>query len=274
MKNALSVDLEDWFCADSLGYAVKKSEWDKYELRALDSTKRLLAVLRRHNTRATFFVLGWIAEKLPQLIREIEKGGHEIATHGHHHLSLTRITPAEFEEDLIRALEALKRTGIRQEISGYRAPSFTLVEKTMWCLKILERYGFKYDSSIFPMGFYPMDKAPLSKLEPYKITEKLYEVPLGCVDFVGWHIPFAGGVFFRFLPYGYTRYCIEKCNESKRAAVFYIHPWEIDPGQPKLKLPWYAYLRHYHNLDKTEGKLNDLLSEFEFTTIREVLELC
>jgi polysaccharide deacetylase family protein (PEP-CTERM system associated) len=274
MKNAISIDLEDWFCADSLGCLIKREDWDKYELRVFESTKRVLDLLRRHKTNATFFVLGWIADKLPDLIREIEKNGHEIAVHGYYHLSLARITQNEFEEDLVRAIVSLKKIGIKQDISGYRAPSFALVKNTMWCLNILEKHNFKYDSSVFPISLNPLRSAPEDLLRPYKITEQLYEFPLSCIKFLGGNIPFGGGVFFRFFPYAYTRYCINKCNSMGRPVVFYIHPWELDPGHPRLKLPWPAYMRHYYNLEKTEGRLNDLLSDFQFTTIREALGLC
>ena len=147
-KNAMSIDLEDWFCVYNLSHVIKKDEWDKCELRVFESTKRILDLLRKHQTHATFFVLGWIAERLPELIREIEENNHEIAVHGHDHLLLTQITPAQFEDDLIKALETLELCRIKQDILGFRAPSFTLVEKTMWALDILEKYNFRYALSL------------------------------------------------------------------------------------------------------------------------------
>ena len=224
-------------------------------------------------THATFFVLGWIAERLPELIREIERNNHEIAVHGHDHLLLTQITPAQFEDDLIKALETLELCRIKQDILGFRAPSFTLVKKTMWALDILEKYNFKYDSSVFPVSFHPDYGVPDAPRHPYKITEKLYEFPLSCVQILGRNFPCSGGGYFRLFPYAYTRYCINKCNAQQRPVVFYLHPWELDPGQPRVKLHWSKYLRHYSNIDKTEKRLDSLLTDFRFTTIREVLEL-
>jgi polysaccharide deacetylase family protein (PEP-CTERM system associated) len=274
MKNALSIDLEDWFCAHNLCYAVKRGDWDKCELRAYESTKLVLSILERHNTRATFFVLGWIAERLPGLVREIEERGHEIAIHGYDHLLLTEITPAEFEDDLVRALDAVKACGIRQRVSGFRAPSFTIVKKTQrWALQILEKHRFEYDSSIFPVGFHPDYGVASAPLTPYRITERLYEFPMSCLDMFGVRFPFSGGGYFRLFPYAYTKYFIKRCNRSGRPAMFYLHPWELDSGQPRKSLPLTKRVRHYRNLGKTRERLNALLTDFQFTTVREVLGL-
>jgi polysaccharide deacetylase family protein (PEP-CTERM system associated) len=274
MINALSFDLEDWFCVHNLSRVVKREDWNACELRVEESTGRILDLLNRHKTRATFFVLGWVAERLPELIREIEDRGHEIASHGYNHLLLTEITPREFEEDTERALEALARCGVRQKVIGFRAPSFTVVEKTKgWALPVLEKYGFEYDSSVFPVGFHPDYGIPDAPLHPYKITERLYEFPMSCLDFLGKKLPFSGGGYFRLFPYAYTRYCMKRFNASGRPAVFYLHPWELDSGQPRVKLPLTKEIRHYHNLAKTERRLGRLLGEFQFTTIKEVLGL-
>jgi polysaccharide deacetylase family protein (PEP-CTERM system associated) len=253
---------------------IKREDWSGCELRAHKSTKRILDLLEKHGARATFFVLGWIAERLPELVREIEGRGHEIATHGYSHLLLTEITPREFEEDLDRALEIISRCGVKQEVIGFRAPSFTIVEKTRgWALPMLERYGLKYDSSIFPIGFHPDYGVADAPLTPYKITERLYEFPLSCIEMFGRRFPFSGGAYFRLFPYSYTKFCINRCNAIGRPAIFYLHPWEIDHEQPRIDLPPVKRLRHYHNLDKTEKRLDALLSDFKFTTIKEVLGL-
>jgi len=273
MKNAISIDLEDWFCVHNLSRLIKKEDWDGCESRISKNTECILEILQEHKTQATFFVLGWIAEKFPELIYKIEQNGHEIATHGYHHLNIIQTTPREFEEDLKKSLDILKKIGIKQDVLGFRAPSFTIVEKTMWALEILEKYNLKYDSSIFPIGFHPTYGVPSALLSPYKVSSKLQEFPMSCVRFFGVNFRCCGGAYFRFFPYTYTRYCIKKCNSLGRPIVFYIHPWEIDPDQPKLKLPALKYLRHYYNLDKTKKRLDKLLSDFQFTTIRNVLGL-
>jgi len=274
MRNAMSIDLEDWFCVHNLSQAIKKEDRSKCELRAYESTKRILNLLDKHRTRATFFVLGWVAERLPELICEIERKGHEIAVHGYNHLLLTEITPHEFEEDLSRALETLENCGVKQHPIGFRAPSFTIVEKTKsWALRILEKHSFKYDSSVFPVGFHPDYGVADAPLAPYKITERLYEFPMSCLEVLGSRLPFSGGGYFRLFPYSYTKLCMKRCNAQGRPAVFYVHPWELDPGQPKIKLTLSKEIRHYRNLHQTETRLDALLGDFQFTTVREVLGL-
>lgn len=275
MQNAISIDLEDWFCVHNLSGVIRKEDWDSCELRVLESTNRLLALFDRHQTRATFFVLGWVAKRLPELVRELEDRGHEIAVHGYDHLLLTEISPLEFEKDLAKALEAIERCGVATRPVGFRAPSFTMVKSTKdWALPILEKYGFKYDSSVFPVGFHPDYGMVESPLSPYKITENLHEFPMSCLEVFGKRFPFSGGGYFRLFPYAYTKYCMQKVNAQGRPAVFYLHPWELDPGQPRVKnLSLSQKLRHYRNIDQTELRLDKLLGDFEFTTIREVLKL-
>ena len=275
MLNAISIDLEDWFCVHNLSGAIKREDWGTCELRVRDSTRRLIELFERHNTRATFFVLGWVAERIPELIKELDDRGHEIAAHGYNHLLLTEISPEEFDRDLRRALEAITACGIKSRPLGFRAPSFTMVKATKdWALPILEKHGFKYDSSVFPVGFHPdygMVEAPLS---PYKITAALHEFPMSCLEVFGKRFPFSGGGYFRLFPYAYTKFCMQKVNAQGRPAVFYLHPWELDPGQPKVKnLSLSQRFRHYRNIDQTEKRLAKLLADFKFTTIRKVLGL-
>jgi len=274
IKNAMSIDLEDWFCVNNLSHVIKREDWDHCELRVFASTQRVLNLFDKHNTKATFFVLGWIADRLPELIREIEGRGHEIAVHGYNHLLLTEITSDQFDEDLARALDAINRCKIKQVPMGFRAPSFTVVEKTRdWALRTLEKYDFKYDSSVFPVGFHPDYGVANAPLDPYKITADLYEFPMSCLEMFGKRLPFSGGGYFRLFPYSYTKLCMRRCNALGRSAVFYLHPWELDPGQPKIKLPRSKALRHYYNLDQTEKRLDKLLGDFHFTTVKEVLGL-
>jgi len=273
MKNAISIDLEDWFCVYNLSGAIPRDQWDQCQSRVVETTNRLLALLDKHHTLATFFVLGYIARRRPDLVRDIETRGHEIAVHGYNHKLLTQITPKEFEQDLTDALDALRHCGVQQEILGYRAPSFTVTETTRWAFEILKRHGLRYDSSVFPVGFHPDYGMPDSPLGPHQVADGLWEFPLSVAEWLGRRLPCSGGGYFRLFPYFYTRFCIRRCNRQGRPVVFYLHPWELDPGQPRVELPWTKSFRHYHNLHKTEKRLDRLLGDFEFTTIREVLAL-
>ncbi len=273
MRNAISVDLEDWFCAYNMTGYVGRDNWDKCELRVAANTDRILRMFERHGVHATFFVLGWIAERVPELIRDIAARGHEIATHGYDHVLLTGSTESGFESDLNKGLEAIRACGLAGPVLGYRAPSFTIVEGTMWALRTLEKFNLRYDSSVFPVGFHPDYGIPGASLSPYRITEKIVEFPMSCVEVFGRRLPCSGGAYFRLFPYAYTRWCLNRINAEGRPAVFYLHPWELDPGQPKIPLPLSKRIRHYYGLGRTESKLNRLLGDFEFTTIREVLAL-
>lgn len=246
--------------------------WESQELRVIQTVRKLLRMLEDHGTKATFFVLGWLAERAPELIREVEQAGHEIASHGYSHISLTEMSPAEFENDLKKSLAVIRKC-INGEILGFRAPHFTITKKTLWALDIMARLGLKYDSSVFPIGFHPDYGICDARLSIHNITPEIIEVPLSTVRIMGARIPCGGGGYFRLYPYGLTKSLLARCNREGRPIVFYLHPWELDPDQPRLKLPYLYRLRHYTNLDKTTGRLDRLLEDFEFTTIREVLGL-
>lgn len=267
MLNALSIDLEDWFCAYNLRIPIQ--DWDKQEFRVVNSTHRLLDLLSKHGVRATFFVLGWVAERAPELIQEVERQGHEIATHGYSHTLLTQMTPAEFDADIQKAL-AVTRPLVNQPILGFRAPSFTVTSQTLWALDILAKHGIQYDSSIFPIGFHPDYGIADASLNIYPLRG-LTEVPLSVAEVLGRRIPCSGGGYFRLLPYMLTRRLIELCNRQGRPVIFYLHPWEVDPEQPRQSLPRTKYFRHYNNLDKTLTRLDKLLTHFQFAPIRELL---
>lgn len=268
MKNALSIDLEDWFCAYNL--RIPLSQWDTCELRVVPNTHRLLDLLERRKVQATFFVLGWIAERVPELVQEIEGHGHEIATHGYSHRLLTEMTPAEFEADLCRALEAT-RACVQQPILGFRAPSFSITNRTLWAFDILARNGVQYDSSIFPISYHPDYGIPNAPLGIQKM-DGLTEVPLSVAKVLGRNIPCSGGGYFRVFPYAVTRFLMRKCNTEARPVVFYVHPWEVDPGQPRMRLSRSKAFRHYMNLDKTLERLDHLLEDFEFASIQAILK--
>jgi polysaccharide deacetylase family protein (PEP-CTERM system associated) len=270
MINALSIDLEEWFCGHILEKGLSRSYWNSQELRVIANTKKLLRILDDHNTKATFFVLGWLAERAPDLVKEVARRGHEIATHGYSHVSLTEMTPKEFEDDLKKAL-TITQECVDYKILGYRAPSFTVTKKTSWAFDIMAKHGIKYDSSVFPIGFHPDYGVGDSQLSVYKITNAITEVPLSVVEMVGKRIPCGGGGYFRLYPYGLTKALLSRCTEEGRPIVFYLHPWELDMRQPRIGLSFLNRFRHYHNLDKVHYRLEKLLYDFKFATIRKVL---
>jgi polysaccharide deacetylase family protein (PEP-CTERM system associated) len=269
MRNALSIDLEDWFCANNLGINI--AEWDLQEQRVIPSTNRLLELLAKHNVKATFFVLGWLAEREPDLIRSLEQAGHEIATHGYSHTMLTLMTPESFDADIERALQVTQAC-VQQPILGFRAPSFTVTANTLWALDILSKHGIQYDSSIFPIGFHPDYGLPDANLGIHQI-QGLIEVPMSVAEVLGRKIPCSGGGYFRLMPYRLTTALMHQCNRQGRPVIFYLHPWEIDPDQPRQPLSWSKRLRHYVNLDKTLARLDRLIREFEFAPIKEIVTL-
>ncbi len=273
IKNALTIDLEDWFCAYNISSLISQEKWPDCEMRLPIGLQHILSLLRQRGVHATFFVLGWVAERVPDLILEIEADGHEIAVHGYRHLLLTKITPRQFEEDLALTLDLLRKVGVKYDIVGFRAPSFTITRTTLWALDILERYGFKYDSSVFPIGFHPDYGVPDAPLTPYRITPGIMECPMSSLELFGKRVPFGGGGYFRVYPYLYTKLCFRACNSAGRSGVFYIHPWEFDPDQPKLPLPYLKRFRHYYGLGSTKEKFERLLNDFSFTTIREILSI-
>lgn len=270
--NALSVDVEDWFCSTNLRYMIDKTEWHRYELRVVANTQRLLRLFAQHNARATFFVLGWVAERVPELVQEIEAHGHEIGTHGYSHTLLTQMTPAEFAADLEKALRVTARC-TRQPILGFRAPAFTITPRTLWALPILAGHGIRYDSSVYPIGFHPEYGLPDGALAIHQIHDGMLEVPLSCAEVCGRRVPCSGGAYFRLFPYRVSRFLLRRCNRQGRPVIFYVHPWEIDPGQPRIRVRWGNYLRHYYNVPKTYWRLERLLKDFQFTTIRRVVGL-
>jgi polysaccharide deacetylase family protein (PEP-CTERM system associated) len=200
----------------------------------------------------------------------VERRGHEVASHGYSHRLLTGMSPEEFEADLNRALEVTARCS-SQPIRGFRAPSFSVTARTLWAGPILERCGFSYDSSVFPVGFHPDYGIADASLAPYSLCEGVTEIPMSCAVVLGKKLPCSGGGYFRLYPYAVTRGLMRACNGQGRPVIFYLHPWEIDPGQPRVTLPALKSFRHYNNLDKTFHRLELLLEDFRFTSIRALL---
>lgn len=269
MKNAFTVDLEDWFCSHNLKSFIAYEDWDKMESRVEANTEALLNLLARKKVTATFFVLGWIATRYPQLIEAIYKEGHEIASHGYAHRQITFQTPEEFESDIVRCNVTLNAI-VGEKPKGYRAPAFSITKDTLWALDILKKNGFTYDSSIYPFSFHPDYGYSSTKLTIHQ-NGQLIEVPLSCATFYHRRIPCSGGAYLRFYPYRLFRSLAKRVVDQNRPFIFYIHPWELDKNPPKIRLPMLTSVRHYYNYAPTLKKIGQLVEEFEFTSLEDVL---
>jgi len=268
--NGLTVDLEDWYHVCGSEETANPSSWDAYESRAIRNTRKVLALLREHGVRATFFVLGYIAEREPRLIAEVAKEGHEIATHGHFHRRVFEMTPEEFEEDLDRSIDAIS-SAAGERVLGYRAPEWSLRTHTMWALSILRKKRILYDSSMVPlsrMGDRSFPTAPCRIPTEYG---EIREFPLTTMRCFGEHLPFTGGLPLRLTPYFYIESKIRRMNDEGSAAMVYIHPWEFDESPPRIELSWSRKFMHYFNLKSTPAKLGGLLANLRFAPLCEVL---
>jgi polysaccharide deacetylase family protein (PEP-CTERM system associated) len=268
--NAMTIDVEDYFQVSAFESVVAPDRWNEYESRVAANTDRVLGILADTGVRATFFVLGWVAERDPSIVRRIAAAGHEIASHGYGHRLVYDQTPAEFRDDVRRA-KALLQDASGAPVLGYRAPSFSITGRSLWALDVLTEEGFRYDASIFPIRHdrYGIPSAPR---HPYYARPGLLEIPASTIRLAGTNLPVGGGGYFRLLPYWWTRAGIRRLNlAEKRPAVFYLHPWEVDPGQPRLTGSRLSRFRHYRNLAKTEGRLRRLLGDFRFGTIAETV---
>jgi len=273
MINLLSIDVEEWFQVENLKVAISRGSWDKCESRVVRNTRKILKILKDNNTNATFFVLGWVASKFPTLIREIDRNGHEIACHGFNHKLIYNETRQEFKNDILKAKDILESI-IGKDVIGYRAPGFSITKDSLWATEVLKDCGFQYDSSIFPVSFH--DRYGFSKISGSYFCFKngLIEIPITTFDILGIRTPLGGGGYFRLLPYRYFQYSIKHLNRNKKRVVFYLHPWELDANQPRIKLPlkYSMYsMRHYINLNATESKFKSLLEDFGFQSIRNIL---
>jgi polysaccharide deacetylase family protein (PEP-CTERM system associated) len=271
--NAMTVDVEDYFHVSGFDHVVSRSAWDQMESRVSANTHRLLDLLDAFAVRGTFFVLGWVAERDPALVREIAARGHEIASHGYGHRLIYNQTPAAFREDVRRA-KGLLEDVIGVSVLGYRAPSFSMTTRSFWALGILIEEGHSYDASIFPIR-HDRYGIPGSPRHPYSIQSgpgSIMEVPGSTISVGPLTLPIGGGGYFRILPYAWTRWGIAQVNRvEQQPMVFYIHPWEIDPDQPRLPAGWLGRFRHYRNLRKTEPRLRALLTDFRFGTVTALL---
>jgi polysaccharide deacetylase family protein (PEP-CTERM system associated) len=271
--NAMSVDVEDYFQVSAFDGVVPRERWESFESRVVANTERLLDLFAARGVTATFFVLGWVAERHPSLVARIAKAGHEVASHGYAHRLIYDQTPPAFREDVRRAKDLLE-SAIGAAVDGFRAPSYSVTTRTLWALDVLIDEGYRYDASIFPIR-HDRYGIPASPRHPYVMRRdrgSLVEAPASTVRWAGTNFPVAGGGYFRILPYAWTRWGIRRINErERRPAIFYLHPWEIDPSQPRIPAGWLSRFRHYRNLDKTEPRLRRLLDDFRFSTVRQVL---
>jgi polysaccharide deacetylase family protein (PEP-CTERM system associated) len=271
--NAMTIDVEDYFHVSVFDGVVPRHQWNSLESRVTENTDRVLGMLEDAGVRATFFILGWVAERFPTLVRRIAELGHEIASHGYAHRLIYDQTRIGFREDVRRAKDLLESTS-GSPVEGFRAPSYSVTARSLWALDVLIEEGYRYDASIFPIR-HDRYGIPLSARYPYVLereTGSLVEAPASTVRWGAMNLPIAGGGYFRLLPYAWTRWGIDRLNERERQpAIFYLHPWEIDPDQPRLRASRLSRFRHYRNLHRTEARLRRMLGEFEFGPVRSIL---
>lgn len=271
--NAMSVDVEDYFQVSAFDSVVPRRSWDQLESRVCANTERLLALFDQAGVKATFFVLGWVAARFPALVRRIASHRHEVASHGFGHRLVYDLTPSEFREDVRRAKGVLEDlSGL--PVDGFRAPSYSVTGRSLWALDVLVEEGYGYDASIFPIYHdrYGIPDFP-RHAHVLKLTRgSIVEAPASTLRCGRVNLPIAGGGYFRLLPYWWTRWGIERLNRvERRPAIFYLHPWEIDPAQPRIAAKATTRLRHYRNLAKTEARLRRLMRDFQFSTLASVL---
>jgi polysaccharide deacetylase family protein (PEP-CTERM system associated) len=275
LLNAFSVDVEDYFQVAALASAIPRESWSSREYRVEANTDVILQLCAEKKVRGTFFILGWVAEKSPHLVKRIAGAGHEIACHGFSHQLIYSQTQEVFREETLRAKRFLEDV-IGKPVTGYRAASFSITRDSLWALDVLIDAGFEYDSSVFPIrhdryGIPGASPEPGRIMAPSKRT--LVEFPMSAAKFFGVQVPVSGGGYFRILPYWVTRAGLKQINEKAgRPFTFYLHPWEVDPEQPRVKVGAFSRFRHYTNLHRCEARLRRVLGDFRFGTMRQVLE--
>jgi polysaccharide deacetylase family protein (PEP-CTERM system associated) len=262
--NAMSVDVEDYFQVGAFEHTIAPADWVKWPCRIEANIELILSMFARHEIKATFFTLGWIAERYPKMVRSIVDAGHELASHGYGHQRATCLTATQFRDDVTRA-KALLEDISGSAVSGYRAPSFSIGGDNLWALDVLAETGHRYSSSIYPIAHdhYGMPDAPRFPYRPEQCAA-LLEMPPTTVQWRGRNLPAAGGGFFRLLPYAASNWLIKRVNQTdQRPVMFYFHPWEIDPQQPRIPgASMKSRFRHYVNLDRMEAKLDRLCNDF------------
>lgn len=264
LRNAMTIDVEDYFQVSAFAPYIARSDWDQRECRVERNVDRILAMLAQHDTQATFFTLGWIAQRYPQLVRRIAEAGHEVASHGYGHQRASDLTAAEFTSDIESAKHLLEDLcGVA--VTGYRAPSFSIGMRNLWAFDCLARAGYRYSSSIYPIAHdhYGMPDAPRFA---HRINEQLIEVPVTTLRLCGRNLPSSGGGYFRLLPYALSRWMLRQVHaRDQESAIFYFHPWEIDADQPRIAgIDAKTRFRHYVNIERMAHRLDCLLRDFRW----------
>ncbi len=270
ITNALTIDVEDYFQVSAFAPHIRREDWDARECRVEANVDRILALLAERDTRATFFTLGWVAERYPQLVRRIVAGGHELASHGYGHQRASELNREELWQDVSRAKQLLEDLSGRA-VPGYRAPSFSIGTGNLWAFDVLARAGHRYSSSIYPIqhDHYGMPDAPRFA---YRLDNGMLEVPVTTLRLLSRNLPSSGGGYFRLLPYALSRWMIGRVNRQDReAAVFYFHPWELDTGQPRIPgIGAKTRFRHYVNIPRMERRLGALLRDFRWGRMDDI----
>jgi polysaccharide deacetylase family protein (PEP-CTERM system associated) len=271
MLNVISVDVEDYFHVEAFASHIRYQEWDSYAPRVERNVMRILELFEKYDAKGTFFVLGWVAGKFPDIVRRISAAGHEIGCHSYAHRRLVGMTPEQFRKDLKLAVSILEDQAQRP-IRCYRAPSFSIVRTTMWAFEVLAEEGFLLDSSVFPVSHDLYGVPDANRLSHWKYTPsgRIFEFPPSTLRYRNTNWAVAGGGWLRLFPYGVTHWAIHRINTAeKHPAVVYFHPWEIDPGQPRIQAGFRSTLRHHLNLSTMEQKIERLLQDFRFTTFSD-----
>ena len=268
--NALTIDVEDYFQVSAFAPYIRRTDWDSRECRVERNVDRILAMLSEQDVKATFFTLGWVAERYPALVRRIVEGGHELASHGYGHERASDLTPAAFHQDVTRAKKLLEDLG-GQAVKGYRAPSFSIGTGNLWAFDTLAQAGYVYSSSVYPIqhDHYGMPDSPRFA---YRLANGVTEVPVTTVRMMNRNLPSSGGGYFRLLPYAWSRWLLRRVNAHDReSAVFYFHPWEIDTEQPRIAgIDAKTRFRHYVNIGRMENRLRQLLQDFRWGRMDQI----
>ncbi len=272
MANILSFDIEEWFHPEIFYGRFSPRQWESLESRVVPGTERILRFLEKKRLEATFFILGWVAEKFPQLVAAIDQAGHEIATHGFSHHMINRLSPEQFRDEIRRSVSILNSLS-SSPVIGFRAPTFSITRQTMWALPILLEEGIRYDSSVYPIVHdrYGIPDAPTRPHIIYRSeTARLWEFPMTVVTIAGWNVPLGGGGYLRLYPRALTRMLVSLAHRQHRDLIVYAHPWEMDPGIPRLSLGLLGRIRHYHNIENFLERLDWMTDIAPFTSFRRV----
>jgi polysaccharide deacetylase family protein (PEP-CTERM system associated) len=268
--NAMSIDVEDYFQVAAFAPYIERGKWESLECRVERNIDQILELLDRHGSKATFFTLGWIAERYPSVVKRIVAGGHELASHGYGHERVSDLTPEAFRSDLLRA-RALLEDSAGVAIKGYRAPSFSIGRDNLWAHEVLAETGHTYSSSVYPIAHdhYGMPEAPRFA---WRAKSGIIEIPPSSLRMLGRNLPASGGGYFRLLPYQVSRWSLRRINRvDNEPCIFYFHPWEVDPAQPRIsQASLKSRFRHYVNLDRTARRLDRLLGDFKWHRVDQV----